>query len=531
MKNYLGIDFGTTNSVVCLNKRNYYELLSCKQNGTEIPSVVFYQDGLLKVNEYGCQKGATALRNVKRLIGKRFDDIDDHSHDKSLYGTDIVRGSDGFCTYAIDGHQYSCIDIAAELFRYFKSLVYKRVEDEGIESTFISVPANYNTTQRQHICEAARKAGIDNFSLLNEPTAACMAFGRDQYVRGNVVFVDLGGGTLDISTIEVTSDGYNVISTHGNPSLGGADFTKAMMEMIKDTIKKECDIDIFERKSEIEIRKIEGKLWNEAEKAKIILSSVMSCDIDLSPFTNYEYDDCVIITRSAFQPYIQSLVMRCHYEVMKALELSGLENKDIDYVLLVGGGSHIPYLQQIIENGNVGKAVIYAGKKDNTGLNIDVQFAMQGVAKGCCNCASKMSNPAVRVRDRLHSAIAIKCVSGNIAQQSSNSIPLGYQPYEMVEIFPRNTLFGGEPVRRVFYCEKPGMTVFQTCLYEKTSDGLYHEFLQITSQRFAPDPIAHKQLQFTFRLTLDGQLYVECMVDNRSCLCTVMPFIRTYCVF
>ena len=531
MKNYVGLDFGTTNSVVCLNKQNNYELLHFHQYHKEIPSVVYYLDGSLKVSEYGCQKNAIALRNVKRLIGKRFDDIGDHSHDKSLFGAEIVKGSDGFCEFAIDGRQYSCIDIAAELFRYFKGLVDLRVEDYGVESTFISVPANYNTTQRQHTCEAARRAGFVNFSLLNEPTAACMAFGRDQYVRGKVMFFDLGGGTLDISTIEVTSDGYNVISTHGNSSLGGADFTKAMMEMIKDIIKRECDVDIFEGKSEKARGKIEGKLWSAAEEAKITLSSYTSCDISLSPFTNDEYDDTVTIYRTEFQPYIQSLVMKCLDEAKKALELSGLENRDIDNVLLVGGGSHIPYLQQQIENGGIGKVVIYAGKKDNDGLRIDSQFTMQGVAKGCCNCASKMSNPTVRVRDRLHSAIAIKCINGSVADQSFFRTPSGNLPYEMVEIFPRNTLYGGEPVRKVFYCEKPGMTVFQTCLFEKTSDGLYHEFLQITSERFTPDPIKYKELHFTFRLTLDGQLHVECMADNRSCLCTVMPFIKTSFVF
>ncbi|XP_049382925.1 heat shock 70 kDa protein, mitochondrial isoform X4 [Solanum stenotomum] len=369
----IGIDLGTTNSCVAVMEGKNPKVIENSEGARTTPSVVaFNQKGELLVGTPAKRQAVTnptnTLSGTKRLIGRRFDDPQTQKEMK-MVPYKIVRGSNGDAWVEANGQQYSPSQIGAFILTKMKETAEAYL-GKSINKAVITVPAYFNDAQRQATKDAGRIAGLDVQRIINEPTAAALSYGMNSK-EGLVAVFDLGGGTFDVSILEISNGVFEVKATNGDTFLGGEDFDNALLEFLVSEFKRTEGIDLSKDKLALQ------RLREAAEKAKIELSSTSQTDINL-PFITADASGAkhlnITLTRSKFETLVNHLIERTRNPCKNCLKDAGVSLKDVDEVLLVGGMTRVPKVQEIVSE--------IFGKSPSKGVNPDEAVAMGAALQG-----------------------------------------------------------------------------------------------------------------------------------------------------
>ena len=373
MGKIIGIDLGTTNSCVAVMEGNEPVVIANDEGRRTTPSVVaFLKNGERKVGDPAKRQAITnphnTITSVKRFMGRQFNEV---TEEISHWSYKVAKGDNNTVRIDIDGRLYTPQEISAMILQKMK----KTAEDYlGTEVTdaVITVPAYFNDAQRQATKEAGEIAGLNVRRIVNEPTAAALAYGLDKGGKDHKIAVfDLGGGTFDISVLELGDGVFEVKSTNGDTHLGGDDFDKVIMDWLAEEFKKEENIDL--RKDPMALQ----RLKEASEKAKVELSSSSETEINLPYITAIDGVPKHLVkklTRAKFEQIADTLFARCLKPCEQALKDAGLNISQIDEVILVGGSTRIPKVQEIVEK--------FFGKKPNKGVNPDEVVAVGAAIQG-----------------------------------------------------------------------------------------------------------------------------------------------------
>ncbi len=368
MAKVIGIDLGTTNSCVSVMDGKDARVIENAEGARTTPSMVaFNDDGERLVGQPAKRQAVTNPENtlfaVKRLIGRRFDDKLVEK-DKGLVPYEIVRGGNGDAWVKAGGTDYSPSQISAMVLQKMKETAEAYL-GEKVEKAVITVPAYFNDAQRQATKDAGKIAGLEVLRIINEPTAAALAYGLDKREGKTIAVYDLGGGTFDISVLEIGDGVFEVKSTNGDTFLGGEDFDMRLVEYLADEFKKDNGIDLKKDKLALQ------RLKEAAEKAKIELSSSQQTEINL-PFITADASGpkhlTLKLTRAKFEALVDDLVQRTVAPCKAALKDAGVTAAEIDEVVLVGGMSRMPKVQEVVKQ--------LFGKEPHKGVNPDEVVAM-----------------------------------------------------------------------------------------------------------------------------------------------------------
>ncbi|NNC47064.1 MAG: molecular chaperone DnaK [Sphingomonas sp.] len=373
MSKVIGIDLGTTNSVVAVMEGGKPKVIENSEGGRTTPSIVaFTKDGERLVGQPAKRQAVTNPDNtvfaVKRLIGRRFDDPITKK-DTKLVPYEIVKGSNGDAWVKAGGKDYSPSQISAFILQKMKETAEAYL-GETVTQAVITVPAYFNDAQRQATKDAGKIAGLEVLRIINEPTAAALGYGIDKEEGNKTIAVyDLGGGTFDISILELGDGVFEVKSTNGDTFLGGEDFDVAIVEYLADKFQEKENIDL--RKDRLALQ----RLKEAAEKAKIELSSTQTTEVN-QPFITARMEGgsstplhlVETISRSDLEKLVGDLIKRTLEPSKKALKDAGIDKKEIDEVVLVGGMTRMPKVRETVEE--------FFGKKPHTGVNPDEVVAL-----------------------------------------------------------------------------------------------------------------------------------------------------------
>src|SRR6187200_920321 len=373
MSKIIGIDLGTTNSCVAVMENGAPKVIENSEGARTTPSVVAYMDdGEILVGAPAKRQAVTNPQNtlyaVKRLIGRKFDEKEVQK-DIALMPYKIVRADNGDAWVEERGKKIAPQQISAEVLRKMKKTAEDYLGEEVTEAV-ITVPAYFNDSQRQATKDAGKIAGLEVKRIINEPTAAALAFGLDKKEGDRKIAVyDLGGGTFDISIIEIAEvEGehqFEVMSTNGDTFLGGEDFDQRLMDYLCDEFKKEQGIDL--RKDRLALQ----RLKDAAEKAKIELSSATQTDVNL-PFITADQNGPkhlnIKLTRAKLEALVDDLIQRTVPPCKAALQDAGLRPSDINEVVLVGGQTRMPKVQETVQS--------LFGREPHKGVNPDEVVAI-----------------------------------------------------------------------------------------------------------------------------------------------------------
>jgi molecular chaperone DnaK len=368
----IGIDLGTTNSVVSVMEGGQPTVIANDEGGRTTPSVVgFADDGERHVGASAKRQAVTnperTVYSVKRFMGRRLDEV---SEEVSLVPYKIAEGGDGAISVGIDGTQYAPPEISAMILGKLKSSAEAYLGAEVTEAV-ITVPAYFNDAQRQATKDAGRIAGLDVKRIINEPTAAALAYGLDKKEDEKIAVFDFGGGTFDVSVLEVGENVVEVKATNGDTHLGGDNLDHRLIEYLASEFKKDNGIDLMNDPMAVQ------RLREAAEKAKIELSTAQSTDINL-PYITADSSGpkhlVLKLSRAKFEQLIEDLIERALEPCKKALSDAGLSAGEIDEVVLVGGSTRIPLVQQKV------KALF--GKEPNQSVNPDEVVAIGAAVQG-----------------------------------------------------------------------------------------------------------------------------------------------------
>lgn len=373
MGKIIGIDLGTTNSCVAVMEGNEPVVIANDEGRRTTPSVVaFLKNGERKVGDPAKRQAITNPQNtitsVKRFMGRRFDEV---TEEISHWSYKVAKGDNNTVRIDIDGRLYTPQEISAMILQKMK----KTAEDylgQEVKEAVITVPAYFNDAQRQATKEAGEIAGLNVRRIVNEPTAAALAYGMDKKAHDMKIAVfDLGGGTFDISILELGEGVFEVKSTNGDTHLGGDDFDKVIMDWLANEFKSEEAIDL--RKDPMALQ----RLKEAAEKAKIELSSSSETEINLPYITAVDGVPKHLVkklSRAKFEQLADSLFERCLKPCEQALKDAGLSASQVNEVILVGGSTRIPKVQEIVEK--------FFGRKPNKGVNPDEVVALGAAIQG-----------------------------------------------------------------------------------------------------------------------------------------------------
>jgi len=368
MAKVIGIDLGTTNSCVAIMEGSTPKVIENAEGARTTPSIVaFTDDGERLVGQPAKRQAVTNPERtffaIKRLIGRTYDDPMTQK-DKGLVPYKIARGGNGDAWVEADGKQYSPSQISAFILQKMKETAEAFV-GTGVTQAVITVPAYFNDAQRQATKDAGKIAGLEVLRIINEPTAAALAYGLDKKKSGTVAVYDLGGGTFDVSILEIGDGVFEVKSTNGDTFLGGEDFDMRLVEYLADEFKKENGIDLKKDKLALQ------RLKEAAEKAKIELSSASQTEINL-PYITADATGpkhlTLKLTRAKFEALVDDLVQKTIEPCRKALKDAGLTAAEIDEVILVGGQSRMPKVQEAVKQ--------FFGKEPHKGVNPDEVVAI-----------------------------------------------------------------------------------------------------------------------------------------------------------
>src|SRR3982075_2714645 len=379
MSKVIGIDLGTTNSCVAVMEGSAAKVIENAEGARTTPSMVaFTESGERLVGQAAKRQAVTNPENtffaIKRLIGRRFEDPL-VKRDMDLVPYKIIPGDNGDAWVESRGKRYSPSQVSAFILQKMKETAEAYL-GEPVTQAVITVPAYFYDSQRQATKDAGRIAGLEVLRIINEPTAAALAYGMERKGSGTIAVYDLGGGTFDISILEIGDGVFEVKSTNGDTFLGGEDFDKRILDYLADEFKKEQGIDL--RKDRLALQ----RLKEAAEKAKIELSSSVQTDVNL-PFITADQNGpkllAVKLTRAKLEALVGDLIERTVGPCTRALKDAGLEATDISEVVLVGGQTRMPKVQEIVQK-------LFA-REPHKGVNPDevvaIDAAMQaGVLQG-----------------------------------------------------------------------------------------------------------------------------------------------------
>ena len=368
MAKAIGIDLGTTNSCVAVMEGNQPKVIENSEGARTTPSMVAFTDtGEVLVGQTAKRQSITNPENtifaIKRLIGRRYDDPMTQK-DKGMVPYKIVAGPNGDAWVEVRGKKYSPSQISAFILTKMKETA-EAFLGQKVEQAVITVPAYFNDAQRQATKDAGRIAGLEVLRIINEPTAAALAYGLDKKGTGKIAVYDLGGGTFDISILEVGDGVFEVKATNGDTFLGGEDFDKRIIDYLADEFRKETGIDL--RSDRLALQ----RLKDAAEKAKIELSSTTQTDVNL-PFITADQNGPkhlnMKLTRAKLEALVDDLVQRTVGPCKAALKDAGLQQSEINEVVLVGGQTRMPKVQETVQK--------LFGREPHKGVNPDEVVAI-----------------------------------------------------------------------------------------------------------------------------------------------------------
>ena len=362
----VGIDLGTTNSVIAVLEGERPEVIANTEGGRTTPSVIAFRDNNERLvgqlaKRQSVMNPTKTFYSVKRFIGRRYDEV---SEEMKLVPYKVTTGPNNTVKFRVDDKEYAPEEISAQVLR-------KMVDDaakylgEKITDAVITVPAYFNDAQRQATKDAGKIAGLNVLRIINEPTAAALAYGLDKKKNETILVFDLGGGTFDVSILEVGEGVFEVKATSGDTHLGGDDFDKVLVDWLAEDFKRSNGIDLRQDKQALQ------RLTEAAEKAKVELSSVMETSISL-PFITADASGPrhleAKLSRAKFDDLTADLVNRCRRPVEQAMSDARLTAKDIAEVILVGGSTRIPAVQKMVRS--------LTGKEPNQSVNPDEVVAV-----------------------------------------------------------------------------------------------------------------------------------------------------------
>ncbi len=374
MGKVIGIDLGTTNSCVAVMEGKSAKVIENAEGARTTPSIVaFNAEGETLVGQPAKRQGVTNPENtffaIKRLIGRRMEDPM-VAKDKKLVPYNIVKGDNGDAWVDSRGTKYAPSQISAFTLTKMKETA-ERYLGEPVTQAVITVPAYFNDSQRQATKDAGRIAGLEVLRIINEPTAAALAYGLDKREAGTIAVYDLGGGTFDVSVLEIGDGVFEVKSTNGDTFLGGEDFDMRIVDYLADEFKKEQAIDL--RKDKLALQ----RLREASEKAKVELSSAMQTEINL-PFITADASGpkhlAMKLTRAKLEALVDDLIQKTVEPCRQALKDAGVTAAQIDEVVLVGGMTRMPKVIEIVKQ--------FFGKEPHKGVNPDEVVAIGAAIQG-----------------------------------------------------------------------------------------------------------------------------------------------------
>ena len=372
MGNVIGIDLGTTNSVVAVMEGDDPDVIENAEGSRTTPSIVAYKDdGERLVGAPAKRQAITnperTVSSIKRFMGRFYDEVEDEIEEVPY---EVVRGDNDTARVKIDDREYTPQEISAVVLQKLKQTAEEYLGQE-VTDAVITVPAYFNDAQRKATQEAGEIAGLNVERIINEPTAASLAYGLDDESDQVVAVYDLGGGTYDISILELGDGVFEVNATYGDTHLGGDDFDKRLIDHIADEFKKDTGIDLRDDPMALQ------RLKEAAEEAKVELSSATTTTINLPFITATDEGPQHLnmdINRSTFEQLIDDLVEKTVPQMRKALDESGHSKTDVDEVILVGGSTRVPLVQETVED--------FFGQDANKSVNPDEVVSLGAAIQG-----------------------------------------------------------------------------------------------------------------------------------------------------
>jgi molecular chaperone DnaK len=368
----IGIDLGTTNSVVAVYEGGEVKVIPNQEGNRLTPSVVAFTDkGEVLVGEPARRQAVTnshrTIYSIKRFMGRRHEEV---AQEEKMVPYKVVGAPGEFVKVSVGDKLYTPPEISAKVLRKLKEAAEAYLGHK-VNKAVITVPAYFNDSQRQATKDAGEIAGLEVVRIINEPTAAAMAYGLEKKKKEKIVVFDLGGGTFDVSVLDVDDDFFRVMATNGDTHLGGDDFDQELINYVAEEFKKQHGIDL--RKDPMALQ----RLTEACEKAKKELSSASSTDINL-PFITADASGpkhlLMTITRAKFEQLVDHLIERCRGPVLKALQDAKLQPSQIDEVVLVGGSTRVPKVQELVRE--------LFKKEPHKGVNPDEVVAVGAAIQG-----------------------------------------------------------------------------------------------------------------------------------------------------
>ena len=374
MSKVIGIDLGTTNSCVAIMEGSNTKVIENAEGARTTPSMVAFSDGGERLVGQSAKRQAVTnpertLYAIKRLVGRRFEDAQTAKH-AEMAPFKVVKADNGDAWVEVDGEMYSPSQVSAFILGKMKETAEAYL-GENVTEAVITVPAYFNDAQRQATKDAGKIAGLEVKRIINEPTAAAMAYGLEKKGEGTIIVYDLGGGTFDVSVLEVGDGVIEVKATNGDTFLGGEDFDIRIMDYLADEFQKENGIDLRKQTDALQ------RLKEAAEKAKIELSSSMETEVNL-PFITADATGpkhlMLKISRAKLEALVDDLLQRTMDPVKNALKDAGLAAGDIDEIVMVGGMTRMPKVKELVKS--------FFGKEPNQGVNPDEVVAIGAAVQG-----------------------------------------------------------------------------------------------------------------------------------------------------